>query len=93
MPAGVDHRLDRQDHSGLESRPRVGHSVVGHVRVLVHRATDAVTHVLTHHAEPLRLGNRLNGCPDVEEPLAGEALCDARFQRRRGRVEQKTRLL
>ena len=53
----------------------------------MHRATDAVAYVLAHHAEALRLGNRLNGCSDIEEPLAGDALCDTRLQRRRGRVE------
>src|SRR5688500_13140731 len=38
--AGVDHRLDREDHALLELRPAAGIAEVRDLRVLVHVAAD-----------------------------------------------------
>src|SRR5436190_3336599 len=42
--AGVDHRLQSQDHPGLQRGALAGLAIVGDLRVLVHVAADSVTH-------------------------------------------------
>jgi hypothetical protein len=43
----------------------------------VHLPADAVTDVLTHHAQPVVCCLGLDGCSDVAEPIACLGLLDA----------------
>ena len=49
--AGVDHRLDRERHAGLQLVERAGLAVVQHLRVLVEALADAVAAELAHDRE------------------------------------------
>ena len=49
--AGVDHRLDREDHARHQLLERAGPAVVQHLRLLVEARADAVAAELAHHRE------------------------------------------
>ena len=69
--AHVHHGLDGEYHAGQEFQPRTAAPEVGHIGILVHIASDAVAHILAHHAEARRLGHGLHRVPDVAEALLG----------------------
>ena len=52
---GIDHRFNRQGHSGLESRPLAGLPVIWNLRRFVQLASDAVADKLAHNTEAQRL--------------------------------------
>ena len=78
--AGVDHRLDGEDHARLDAHARAGFAVVEHGRLLPERAPDAVAGKLAHGGEALRLGVVLHGGADVAESVARAGLRDAEFE-------------
>src|ERR1700747_2261067 len=51
--ARVKHRLDGEDHAGLEAGAFTGVAEVGHLGVFVHGATNSVADELADHAETL----------------------------------------
>src|SRR5690606_21083465 len=54
--AAVDHGLDGEDHAGAHARPASPLSVVGHLRLGVERAADAMAHEIPDHRRLPRLG-------------------------------------
>src|SRR4051794_27345746 len=91
VPAGGDHRLDREDHALLEKDPRVGPPVVRDLGVLVHRAADAVADERAHDREPLGLDDGLDRMRDVAEAVPRADPLDGGVQRGLGRREQLAR--
>ncbi len=84
---GVDHRLDRQNHTCLESRALAAGSEVGNLRVFVHAAADAVADKLADDSEALGFTYLLNRGGDVEEPATYLALFDGSLKGGLGDVE------
>ena len=69
------HRLDCQRHPGRQHRAAARPAVVGHSRIHVHFAADAMTGVLPHDAvAACRAGSLLNGVRDVGQAAAGHRL-------------------
>ena len=56
---------------------RAGPAEVGHLRLLVHRAADAVADQALHHREAGRLDLGLHGVADVADPVAHPRRGDA----------------
>ncbi len=66
-PAGVDHRLDGEDHAGRQPLERARPAVVQDLRLLVEAPADAVAAELAHDREAVLLGVALDGVADVAE--------------------------
>src|SRR5438105_5862700 len=83
--AGVDHRLDCQDHPwaeagiGLAARPERW-AVVRDLRVLVGPLSDAVSDVIPDDAVAMRLDHPLDGGADVRDAIARDHCPDGSFQ-------------
>src|SRR6185295_5569980 len=93
VPApGVDHRLDRECHAGLQFEARVGLSVVQDLRVLVVDPPDTMPAVLAHYRKVARLGKDLNGVPDITQVCARAYLLDAAPHRLEATLGQALRL-
>ena len=71
-----NHRLDGNDHAGLEANAPPLLSIVRNVGVLVHHAANAMAHIITKHAVTVRLGEGLNGITDVPDMVTGNSLLD-----------------
>ena len=71
-----NHRLDGNDHAGLEANASPLLSIVRNVGVLVHHAANAMAHIITKHAVTVRLGEGLNGITDVPDMVTGNSLLD-----------------
>src|SRR5450432_2815938 len=69
-PPGIDHWLDREDHSRLQLQSSARAAVMQHLRFLVELAVDAVVAELAHHREAVALGEALDGCADVAQVRA-----------------------
>ena len=86
--AGVDHRLDGQHHSCLQTRPFTPSTEVGHLRVFVHGTADSVADELLDHAESLGLAHLLDGGGYVAQTTSSLGLKNCLLQGRLGHVEQ-----
>jgi hypothetical protein len=64
-PAEIDHRLDGEDHAGLERDTFARAAVVQDVRHVVEQAADAMAAKIAHDAAALALGEILDGKADV----------------------------
>ena len=71
-----NHRLDGNDHAGLEANAPPLLSIVRNVGVLVHHAANAMAHIIAKHAVTVRLGEGLNGITDVPDMVTGNSLLD-----------------
>ena len=71
-----NHRLDGNDHTGLKANAPPLLSVIRNVGVLVHHATDAVSHVIAKHTIAVRLGEGLDGIANVPDMVTGNSLLD-----------------
>ena len=71
-----NHRLDGNDHAGLEANAPPLLSIVRNVGVLVHHAANAMANIVTKNAIAVRLGERLNGITDVPDMVTGDSLLD-----------------
>ena len=71
-----NHRLDGNDHAGLEANAPPLLSIVRNIGVLVHHAANAMAHIITKHAVTVRLGEGLNGITDVPDMVTGNSLLD-----------------
>ncbi len=69
--AGVQHRLQGQDHARLQARVGPGGYVVGDLRLLVQRETDAVAAELAHHLETVGAGVLVDRRGNLADPVAG----------------------
>src|SRR6185503_6206800 len=65
--AGIDHRLDGDDHTCFEPHARSRLTKVRHLRILVHVATDAVTHKISYYGEPFSLNDSLHSRSDIAQ--------------------------
>lgn len=70
-----NHRLDGNDHAGLEANALLL-SIVRNVGVLVHHAANAMTHIVTKHAVTVRLGEGLNDVTNIPDMVTGNSLLD-----------------
>ena len=68
------HRLDGNDHTGLEANAPPLLSIVRNVGVLVHHAANAMTHIVTKHAITVRLGEGLDGITNIPDMVTGNSL-------------------
>ena len=71
-----NHRLDGNDHAGLESNAPPLLSIVRNVGVLVHHAANAMANIVTKNAIAVRLGERLNGITNIPDMVTGDSLLD-----------------
>ena len=71
-----NHRLDGNDHAGLEANAPPLLSIVRNVGVLVHHAANAMAYIITKHTVTVRLGEGLNGITDVPDMVTGNSLLD-----------------
>src|SRR5712672_2884200 len=75
--ACVDHRLDREGHSGLETRAGSGATIVQHLRLFVEFTPDPMAAELAHHAVAVAFGMLLDRGTDVTEKSPGPHRPDA----------------
>ena len=71
-----NHRLDGNDHAGLEAHAPPLLSIVRNVGVLVHHAANAMANIVTKNAIAVRLGERLNGITNIPDMVTGDSLLD-----------------
>src|SRR5215510_10483843 len=71
-----DHGLDGQHHARLQGGPASRVAEVRHLRLLVERPADAVTHERAHHPEAMALAVHLHGMRDVADAITHAALHD-----------------
>ena len=71
-----DHRLDGNDHTGLETNAPPLLSIIWNVGVLVHHMANTVPHIIAKHAIAVRLGERLDGITNVPNMVTGNSLLD-----------------
>ena len=71
-----DHRLDGNDHTGLETNAPPLLSVIRNVGVLVHHMANTVPHIIAKHAIAVRLGEGLDGITNVPNMVTGNSLLD-----------------
>ena len=86
--SGVQHRLDGEDHAGLQLGTGAGTPVVQHLGIFMEVAADAVAAELAHDGKALFLGIGLDDVADVAQACAGSHLLDAQPQALPGDIHQ-----
>ena len=86
--AEVDHRLDGEQHAGLEHDAVAGLAVVQDVGPVVEHAAEAVAAKIAHDAAALALGEVLDGGADMAGGVAGLHRRHAAHQRLVGHLDQ-----
>src|SRR5690606_38187114 len=76
-PAGVDHRLDREDHAFDEVDAGAGPAVMQYAGIFVELPSNAMAAELAHHREAVALGVTLDDVADVTEMRARADPLDA----------------
>src|ERR671914_1241224 len=74
--AGVDHRLDGEDHARLELKSRPRFTIMEHLRFFMELTADAMTAILAHDRKTMGLGVTLDGVADVAQLRARPHLVD-----------------
>src|SRR5207253_4542804 len=69
--AEIDHRLDGEEHAGLQHHAFAGPADMDDVRLVVEHATQPVAAEIAHHAHALRLDKTLDGVADIAGGGAG----------------------
>jgi hypothetical protein len=69
--AGIDHRLDGEDHARLQLRAGAGLAVVQDLRVFVEFLADAVAAKFADHGEAILFGVFLDDGADIAEMRPG----------------------
>src|SRR5258706_1841818 len=69
--AEIDHRLDGEEHAGLQHYAFAGPADMNDVRLVVEHASQPVPAEVAHHAHALWLDEALNGVADVAGGGAG----------------------
>ena len=75
-----DHRLDCDDHAGLELHTATLLAVVRHIGILVHGAADTVTNVVAQHTVAIGLSEGLHRVADITDMVTGNGLLDGSLQ-------------
>src|SRR5690242_8682833 len=86
--ADVDHRLDGEDHSGLELWAGARAAGVDDLGAIVEQPADAVAAEVADDAVALAFGMALDGVGDVAEVVAGPGLLEAEHQAFVGHVDE-----
>src|SRR3954469_7545219 len=86
--AEIDHRLDGEEHAGLELHALAGAADMDDVRLVVEHAPEAMAAEIAHHAHALRLDETLDGVADVAGGGAGLHGGDAAHHRLIGDFDQ-----
>ncbi len=86
--AEIDHRLDGEEHAGLEHRALALAADVNDVRLVVEEPADAVAAKIAHDAHVVRLDHRLDGGADVADHSAGADRGDAGHHRLIGDLDE-----
>src|SRR3954454_16473432 len=86
--AEIDHRLDCEEHAGLELHALAGPPDMDDVRLVVEHAPEAMAAEIAHHAHGLRLAETLDGVADVSGCGAGLPRVDAAHHRLIGPLDQ-----
>src|SRR6185503_8421886 len=86
--AGIDHRLDGDDHTCFEPHARSRLTKVRHLRILVHVATDAVTHKISYYGEPFSLNDSLHSRSDIAQGCSRLHCGNSRVERLLRRCQQ-----
>src|SRR4051794_17207687 len=79
-PADIDHRLDREEHSGLQLGSGAGPADMNDFGRVMEQAPDAVSAKIAHDSVAMLFGMTLDRGPDVAEMVAGTRLLDAEHQ-------------
>src|SRR3954452_5089439 len=90
--AEIDHRLDCEEHAGLELHALAGPADMDDVRLVVEHAPEAMAAEIAHHAHGLRLDETLEGVADVAGGGAGLHRGDAAYHGLIGHLDQPLRL-
>src|SRR6185312_8767097 len=86
--AEIDHRLNGEQHAGLERQSFARLAVMQNVRPVVERATEAMATEVTHYAAALAFGVDLDRRTDIPGGCAGLDGSDASHQSVIGDFEQ-----
>src|SRR5437660_12787866 len=86
--AEIDHRLDCEEHTGLEHNAFAGPADMDDVRLVVKHAAQTVAAEIAHHAHALRLDEALDGVADIAGGGAGPHRGDAAHHRFIGHLDQ-----
>src|ERR1035441_10215551 len=78
--AGVDHRLDRNDHAFAQLHSAATLTVVGNLWVFVHTGSDAVADKVAHNGKPFSFDHFLYRCANVTEGCTWLHNIDSRLQ-------------
>src|ERR1700687_6135318 len=84
----IDHRLDGEEHAGLQRHAFAGPADMNDVGLVMEHAAQPVAAEIAHHAHALRLHKTLNGVPDVAGGGAGFYGGDAAHHRLIGHFHQ-----
>src|SRR2546428_2540714 len=63
--AEIDHRLDGEEHAGLQGHAFAGPADMDDVRLVMEHAPQAMAAEIAHHAHALRLDEALDGVADI----------------------------
>ena len=86
--ADVDHRLDGEEHAGLQFGAGAGAAGVDHFRAVVEQPAEAMAAKIADDAVAVLFGMALDGVADVAEPIAGPRLLQPEHQAFIGHVDQ-----
>jgi hypothetical protein len=84
-----EHGLDRDHQARLQLEAAARLALVGDVRLLVHRAADAVAAVVGQHPEPGGARDRADGVRDVAQPRPRRHGGDPGGERALGGVDER----
>src|ERR1700753_3807365 len=79
--AGIDHRLDGENHAFTELHAAAAFAKVRHLRILMHACSDAVADKIANHGKTFRLDQLLHRRADVAERRARLYGFDRRAER------------
>src|SRR5260370_19651157 len=85
--AGVDHRLDGDDHTLLQPRAASLVTVVRQIGLVVHLRSDPVPNELAHYRETVLLHPALHRVADIAKPVARAHLVNRAVERFAGHIQ------
>src|SRR5512138_3489648 len=91
VTAGIDHRLDRQDHSFFQPKTAIRLAVIRHWRFFVQLLTDTVTDKRPHNGKPSAFGEPLHSRAQITQSLPLLEFLNASIEGLFGDVHQSLR--
>src|SRR5687767_1401289 len=89
--AGVHHGFDGERHAGDQFEAATAFAIMQHLRIFVEDSADAVSAILPHDGQVLRLDEALDGRTQIAQAHAGANLTDSGPHRFVGDVDQPLR--